>query len=60
MRLERRRPRLHECEAQKGSRDLRPAKFDVAEKRDVCREGRLRSSRIRRLTVRSLFSSSAV
>jgi len=35
MRLERRRPRLHECEARKGSRDLRPAKFDVAEKRDV-------------------------
>ena len=35
MRLERRRPRLHECEARKGSRDLRPEKFDVAEKRDV-------------------------
>jgi hypothetical protein len=26
---------VHECEARKGSRDLRPAKFDVAEKRDV-------------------------
>jgi hypothetical protein len=38
MRLERRRPRLHECEARKGSRDLRPAKFDVAGKRDVAGE----------------------
>jgi len=35
MRLERRRPRLHECEARKGSRGLGSAKFDVAEKRDV-------------------------
>jgi len=35
MRLDRRHPCLHECEARKGSRDLRPAKFDVAEKRDV-------------------------
>ena len=35
MRPERRHPCLHECEARKGSRDLRPEKFDVAEKRDV-------------------------
>jgi len=31
MRLERRRPRLHECEARKGPRNLRAAKFDAAE-----------------------------
>ena len=35
MRPERRHPCLHECEARKGSRDLRPAKFHAAEKRDV-------------------------
>jgi hypothetical protein len=35
MRLDRRHPCLHECEARKGSRDLGPAKFDAAEKRGV-------------------------
>ena len=30
-RLERRRPRLHECEARKGSRDVESATFDAAE-----------------------------
>jgi hypothetical protein len=29
--LERRRPRLHECEARKGTRDLRTATSDAAE-----------------------------
>jgi hypothetical protein len=29
--LERRRPRLHECEARKGPRDVESAKFDAAE-----------------------------
>ena len=31
MRLERRRPRLHECEARKGSRGVESARFDAAE-----------------------------
>ena len=31
MRLERRRPRLHECEARKALSDLRPERFDAAE-----------------------------
>ena len=31
MRLERRRPRLHECEARKGLSDVESAKFDAAE-----------------------------